>query len=63
MYLERVARLKTIASAPSLIVLVLNPLPSRTKHHVILLGNNLAFINTNHIHPKLWRKILNTIKQ
>jgi hypothetical protein len=38
MYPERVDRLKTIASAPSLIVLVLNPLPSRTKQHFRLLS-------------------------
>lgn len=50
MYPERVERLKTIASAPSLIVLVLNPLPSRTKQQVLLLRNNLPFIKTNHIH-------------
>jgi len=50
MYPERVERLKTIASAPSLIVLVLNPLPSRTKQQVPLLRNNLPFKKTNHIH-------------
>ena len=30
-YLLRIARLKTITSAPSLMVLVLNPLPSRNR--------------------------------
>ena len=34
MYPECIARLKTITSAPSLMVLVLNPLPSRIKHDV-----------------------------
>lgn len=52
MYPELVERLNTIASAPNLIVLVLNPLPSRTKQHVLLLTNNLPFIKTKPHTPK-----------
>lgn len=62
MYLEFVARLKTITSAPNRIVLVLNPLPSRIKH-VILLRNKLGFIlKSNCIHPKKMKGNTSCIK-